>query len=358
MADGKPKCKDNKQALTLGRLNSMQSIASQALVGTQSQGRDPLFLPKETFQKILLLLDSKTKVTCIQVNQTWNRQLKHDPALWRECLFPNRSNPSLAISYFSRWSLDTLVSIDLLFKMLDSEDLDEILEDLHKSVATLQSLKFKGYLYQTTFTSKAIKLASKCRNLKYFDYELAEDRYFDPEKKQKRIEERRDREENYRDYDSDDMMSDDSEDDYDETDECDFTDYKFKGFPEIVRLRTSQLTRVYFRETDFFKSVKELTLELCQIDHDDWKSYKVTRNDIRMILKSCSKSATSIRIVNDPVQDFKSEKEDLKGSLSMPKLRYFALHLYYYLPRDYVPQSISAPMCDKFNGGGVFKREV
>jgi len=63
----------------------MESNASRALTCVENTGRDPYFLPKEVFHRLLLPLEASTKARCIRINKAWKPELKGDTTIWREC---------------------------------------------------------------------------------------------------------------------------------------------------------------------------------------------------------------------------------------------------------------------------------
>lgn len=170
MADGRPKCRTNEHAFTLGRLISMESNASRALTCVENTGRDPYFLPKEVFHRLLLPLEASTKARCIRINKAWKPELKGDTTIWRECkldwrswrpfsrFFDTRTSPMI---FFALKSANTLTSVVLYSNDLDSRELSSIFHSLHQSVSSLRSLTFGGHLYQIAATPEAFKFGGR-----------------------------------------------------------------------------------------------------------------------------------------------------------------------------------------------------
>lgn len=128
-ARGRSKCPQNHHSFTLGRLTSIEAIASQALASMIAAGRDPAFLPKEIFNQIMELQDSKAKMRSRRVSRHWKQELEEKPAMWRDFeltrsgllmsffdLTRNPLRPLIGLKFFSDKSYNTPTSSSVVFE--------------------------------------------------------------------------------------------------------------------------------------------------------------------------------------------------------------------------------------------------
>lgn len=123
---------------------------------------------------ILMLLDSVSKLECLEVSKDWDRRLSSELTLWRE--FKTNICYASDLQVVCDLSADTLSSVDTGFSnQTEESDLEACFKCFRRSAKTLESIHLGGELKKDTGLDKALDLASNCVNLEYFDYEVYED---------------------------------------------------------------------------------------------------------------------------------------------------------------------------------------
>lgn len=178
---GKSLCAQ-KQFAVYGKLDSL-SIGANILLNSSNSGSfNPIFLPKEVLQTILLPLNPLQKLNCLKVSRDWKNQLTSDPTLWRSLqvtlrdsnFFKFKSSP---LTLYALNSKDTLTSVHLTFQNNRTSYrgiVDNIFVCLQRSCQKLRHLFFTGTTTNFTALPHALRLASRCPNLEWLRYRVTE----------------------------------------------------------------------------------------------------------------------------------------------------------------------------------------
>lgn len=242
-------------------------------------GRDPAFLPKEIFNQIMELQDSKAKMRSRRVSRHWKQELEEKPAMWRDFeltrsgllmsffdLTRNPLRPLIGLKFFSDKSYNTPTSSSVVFEATgDHKEHLQIFEVLKQSSNSLKTLSFRGDLNQTRAIDLALDLASSCSHPQTFEYLVKENSI---NKKVKSL-------------------------------TLKLSDYQFKSYPSTVRLSRTRITSLDLSDLekcDIFRGVKYLTLDWDSVDIDHYEEHSLGQRLVVDLLKRTSQTLLGLVI--------------------------------------------------------------